>query len=159
MYGVHKPYRGIAVRWMQESRIESEYLLRPPRIDATLLVRMPGMWRVDSFGFLDMKKLDFLHLTSEHRMRRSGGSRSSTRSNSTEPTGSRKGARGKPAWLSTARRVEAAPSTPVPRAFDKLSWVAVSRFWSGWKQALIVVTPETVVRWHRADFRTKVQAR
>jgi len=45
---------------MQESRIESEYLLRPPRIDATLLVRMPGMWRVDSFGFLDMKKLDFL---------------------------------------------------------------------------------------------------
>ncbi len=36
---------------MQESRIESEYLLRPPRIDATLLVRMPGMWRVDSFGF------------------------------------------------------------------------------------------------------------
>src|ERR1700719_3854448 len=37
--------------------------------------------------------------------------------------------------------------------FDKLFWVAVSRFWSGWKQALIVVTPETVVRWHRATFR------
>jgi transposase InsO family protein len=36
---------------------------------------------------------------------------------------------------------------------DKLSWVAVSRFWSEWKQALIVVTPETVVRWHRAGFR------
>jgi putative transposase len=36
---------------------------------------------------------------------------------------------------------------------DKLFWVAVSRFWSGWKQALIVVAPETVVRWHRAGFR------
>src|SRR5271157_1089061 len=36
---------------------------------------------------------------------------------------------------------------------DKLFWVAVRRFWSQWKQALIVVTPETVVRWHRAGFR------
>ena len=36
---------------------------------------------------------------------------------------------------------------------DKLFWVAVRRFWSGWKQSLIVVTPETVVRWHRAGFR------
>src|SRR5258706_1262206 len=34
--------------------------------------------------------------------------------------------------------------------FDKLFWVAVSRFWSGWKQALVVVTPATVIRWHRA---------
>jgi putative transposase len=36
--------------------------------------------------------------------------------------------------------------------FDKLFWVAVRRLWSGWKQALIIVTPETVVRWHRAGF-------
>jgi len=36
---------------------------------------------------------------------------------------------------------------------DKLFWVAVRRFWSGWKQALIIVTPETVVRRHRAGFR------
>src|SRR5271157_988660 len=44
---------------------------------------------------------------------------------------------------------------PKPRIarLDKLFWVAVRRFWSGWKQSLIVVTPETVVRWHRADFR------
>jgi putative transposase len=27
------------------------------------------------------------------------------------------------------------------------------RFWSGWKQSLIIVTPETVIRWHRAGFR------
>src|SRR5713226_3761499 len=40
---------------------------------------------------------------------------------------------------------------PRPRLdlLDKLFWVAVRRFWSGWQQSLIVVTPETVVRWHR----------
>jgi len=44
---------------------------------------------------------------------------------------------------------------PRPRlaSADRLFWVAVSRFWSGWQQALILVTPETVVRWHRAGFR------
>ena len=44
---------------------------------------------------------------------------------------------------------------PRPRLglFDKLFWVAVRRFWSGWKRSLIVVTPETVVRWHRVGFR------
>jgi len=36
---------------------------------------------------------------------------------------------------------------------DKLFWVIARRVWSGWKQALLVVTPETVVRWHRAGFR------
>jgi putative transposase len=44
---------------------------------------------------------------------------------------------------------------PRPRLdlLDKLFWVAVRRFWSGWQQSLIVVTPETVVRWHRVGFR------
>ena len=44
---------------------------------------------------------------------------------------------------------------PKPRVglLDKLFWVAVRRVWSGWKQSLIVVTPETVVRWYRAGFR------
>src|SRR6202521_1115149 len=44
---------------------------------------------------------------------------------------------------------------PRPRLdlLDKLFWVAVRRFWSGWQQSFIVVTPETVVRWHRAGFR------
>jgi putative transposase len=36
---------------------------------------------------------------------------------------------------------------------DKLFWVAALRWWSGWKRVLVVVTPETVVRWHRAGFR------
>ena len=44
---------------------------------------------------------------------------------------------------------------PRPRLelLDKLFWVAVRRFWSGWQQSLLVVTPATVVRWHRAGFR------
>jgi putative transposase len=36
--------------------------------------------------------------------------------------------------------------------FDKLLWVLASRLWAGWKEALILVSPETVVRWHRAGF-------
>lgn len=44
---------------------------------------------------------------------------------------------------------------PRPRlaVFEKIFWVLAQRFWSEWKRALIVVTPETVVRWHRAGFR------
>ncbi len=43
---------------------------------------------------------------------------------------------------------------PRPRlaAFDKFFWVLARRFWSGWKQALLIVSPETVVRWHRSAF-------
>src|ERR1700675_4154290 len=42
---------------------------------------------------------------------------------------------------------------PNPRLLDMFFWGSTRRFWSGWKQSLIVVTPETVVRWHRAGFR------
>src|SRR5260370_18002792 len=44
---------------------------------------------------------------------------------------------------------------PRPRLdlLDKLFWVAGRRFWSGWQQSLIAITPETVVRWHRGGFR------
>src|ERR1700676_4853761 len=44
---------------------------------------------------------------------------------------------------------------PRPRlaVFDKVFWVLAREYWTGWKQALIVVTPETVVRWHQAGFR------
>jgi len=49
---------------------------------------------------------------------------------------------------------------PRPRlaAFDKLFWVLVRRFWSGWQQALIIVSPETVVCWHRSGFALYWQA-
>ena len=44
---------------------------------------------------------------------------------------------------------------PQPRFVlsDQLFWVVLKRLWSGWKQALILVQPETVVRWHRAIFK------
>ncbi len=38
---------------------------------------------------------------------------------------------------------------PADRAF----WILLSRMWSGWKDALIIVQPDTVVRWHRKGFR------
>jgi hypothetical protein len=41
---------------------------------------------------------------------------------------------------------------PALNLFDRLFWVAISRLWSRWKQAIIIVTPETVVRWHRTGF-------
>jgi putative transposase len=44
---------------------------------------------------------------------------------------------------------------PKPRlgVLDELFWVAARQFWSQWKQSLLLVMPETVVRWHRAGFR------
>jgi putative transposase len=42
---------------------------------------------------------------------------------------------------------------PKVSRLDKLFWVLAHRFWSAWKSFLIIVTPETVVRWHRAGFR------
>ncbi len=36
---------------------------------------------------------------------------------------------------------------------DKLFWVLARRFWPQWKEALLIVLPETVVRWHRAGFK------
>jgi len=44
---------------------------------------------------------------------------------------------------------------PQPRfaAPDKLFWVLLRRFWPGWKRALVLVQPETVVGWHKAGFK------
>ncbi len=36
---------------------------------------------------------------------------------------------------------------------DRGFWVLLSRVWSGWKGILVIVQPETVVRWHRKGFR------
>ena len=32
-------------------------------------------------------------------------------------------------------------------------WVGLSKVWPGWRTALVVVRPETVLRWHREGFR------
>lgn len=38
-------------------------------------------------------------------------------------------------------------------AAHKLFWVMLRRVWCGWKKPLILVTPRTVVHWHRVGFR------
>jgi hypothetical protein len=39
------------------------------------------------------------------------------------------------------------------RNCDRAFWLVLSRFWSRWVDVLVVVKPDTVVRWHRAGFR------
>jgi putative transposase len=45
---------------------------------------------------------------------------------------------------------------PQPRfsAKDRLFWIVLRRLWPNWRQALILVQPETVIRWHRAGFKS-----
>ena len=39
------------------------------------------------------------------------------------------------------------------RTKDRLFWIMLCRFWSNWQQPLIIVKPETVIRWHRKGFK------
>jgi putative transposase len=36
---------------------------------------------------------------------------------------------------------------------DRWLWVVLSRVWTGWRTALVIVRPETVIAWHRQGFR------
>jgi putative transposase len=36
---------------------------------------------------------------------------------------------------------------------DRLFWVLLSRLWCRWREVLIIVKPDTVVRWHRKGFK------
>jgi hypothetical protein len=36
---------------------------------------------------------------------------------------------------------------------DRAFWVALCRLWPDWHNALIIVKPETVIRWHRKGFK------
>jgi transposase InsO family protein len=36
---------------------------------------------------------------------------------------------------------------------DRIFWILLRRFWSLWKDVLVIVKPDTVVGWHRAGFR------
>jgi putative transposase len=42
---------------------------------------------------------------------------------------------------------------PKIRGLDRLFWIALKATWAGWRQALVIVQPETVVGWHRRGFR------
>jgi transposase InsO family protein len=38
-------------------------------------------------------------------------------------------------------------------AADRFLWAWLSRVWAGWRSALVIVKPETVIAWHRKGFR------
>jgi putative transposase len=42
---------------------------------------------------------------------------------------------------------------PKLRATDRFFWVGLARVWTGWKHSLVIVTPDTVLRWQRRRFR------
>ncbi len=49
-------------------------------------------------------------------------------------------------WTRTKRRPRLEPE-------DRILWVALRQSWPRWRDALAIVKPETVVRWHRRAFR------
>ena len=42
---------------------------------------------------------------------------------------------------------------PRVRKRDRVFWAILSRIWTNWRSALLIVQPDTVVRWHRQGFR------
>ena len=36
---------------------------------------------------------------------------------------------------------------------DRMLWVWLSKRWNGWRGAVVIVRPETVLSWHRRGFR------
>ena len=36
---------------------------------------------------------------------------------------------------------------------DRLLWMFLSRIWADWKEHLVIVKPETVIKWHRRKFK------
>ena len=51
---------------------------------------------------------------------------------------------------------------PSLRFRDRLFWIALARFWQSWRSPLLIVQPETVIKWHRQGFllywRRRLQA-
>jgi hypothetical protein len=61
--------------------------------------------------------------------------------------------------LAVSKRVAPRPRL---RTTDRLWWVGLARVWAGWRQPLVIVTPDTVLRWQRRRFReywTKLSGR
>src|SRR5947209_4358745 len=53
-----------------------------------------------------------------------------------------------PAWRSPALR-----ESPKLAAADRFLWAWLCAVWSGWRSALVIVKPDTVIAWHRKGFR------
>jgi hypothetical protein len=52
--------------------------------------------------------------------------------------------------LATYKRTSKRPRL---RMFDRAFWVGLTKLWGEWRAALIIVKPETVIRWHREGFK------
>jgi hypothetical protein len=51
---------------------------------------------------------------------------------------------------------------PPLRPTDRFFWIGLAKIWTGWRQALVIVTPATVLHWQRRRFRgywTKLSGR
>ncbi len=42
---------------------------------------------------------------------------------------------------------------PCLRKHDRIFWVCLKRIWPNWRSALVIVQPDTVVRWHQLGFK------
>jgi putative transposase len=56
---------------------------------------------------------------------------------------------------SLSHTVQSAPRLAQERSGsrDRLFWAWLARLWPGWRQALVIVAPATVLRWQRRRFR------
>ena len=46
-----------------------------------------------------------------------------------------------------------ARTRPRLTSLDRAFWVALHQLWPRWREVLVIVQPETVMRWHRQGFR------
>ena|SRR5215475_7791294 len=44
---------------------------------------------------------------------------------------------------------------PILRSQDRLFWIILARFWQDWRSALLIVKPETIIKWHRQGIALK----
>ena len=49
--------------------------------------------------------------------------------------------------------LQRATNRPGLRRGDRLFWVALSHLWRDWRSILVIVKPETVIKWHRQGFK------
>src|SRR6185436_11509229 len=42
---------------------------------------------------------------------------------------------------------------PKLRPQNRLRWTTLSRLWKDWRSALVIVKPDTIIKWHRQGFQ------
>jgi putative transposase len=57
------------------------------------------------------------------------------------------------------RALKQTTKRPRLRGRDRLFWIVVARLWQNWRCALVLVQPDTVVRWHRDWLRRRWRRR